>query len=154
MQVVTCYSAGRYPAPSAGAIRGFSAYIYVNNGDNTTAQLLHGDLVNHLVTPLWETSRGDLESVFPGQPCIPLAPICIFPVATTNRYEAVYGSRGGRFALIEAGALASYVINAASNVGLAGCLVGGFDDSAASHLLDLRLHDACLLAISLGSTDE
>jgi len=154
LQSASGYAASGYPVASAGAIRGFSVFVNVTGSPTTAAELLHLDLRSHRVTPLWGTDSAGIETVFPGQPWIGMAPLCLFLVASVDSYEDVYGSRGGRFALMEAGSIATYILHAASQFGLTGCFVGGFCDDAASNFLDLRTSEACLLAIVIGSEHD
>ncbi|MDP8899829.1 MAG: SagB/ThcOx family dehydrogenase [Actinomycetota bacterium] len=69
-------------------------------------------------------------------------PLVIVFVLLVEQMIAKYGSRGGRFALIEVGHAAQNLALRIAEEGLAGCEVGGTQDDAVLALLDLTATDA------------
>lgn len=74
----------------------------------------------------------------------------IFVSADIDRPSRKYGTRGYRFALIEAGSALQSAALAATELGVPLRAVGGIDDSAVHRYLALPERAVCLLAIVLG----
>jgi SagB-type dehydrogenase family enzyme len=100
-------------------------------------QLCAYDAAGHALTPLaacppWSEVAPLVGLELAGEPAA-LFVLAALPARTLGRY----GERGGRFVLLEAGALAHALSLRAAQLGLAGVLAGGLHDDAFARLLGL-----------------
>ena len=115
--------------PSAGASYATEVFVVGWRVENHTGRMLYYDPVDHgLVTlpdpsPPWPEAQSRINAPIAGEPaCLVVA--TLFP----DRLTAKYGERGGRFALLEAGAVMQQLYLTAADLGLAGVVVGGLID--------------------------
>lgn len=128
-------SHGRRPVPSAGDLGGVHTFAIANRVQG----LPHGQLVHVLAEEaafecLWEI---DAAVWFPIQGFPAEAAALVIIVGDSNRYVSRYGTRGLRFMMLEAGAIATTIDLAATGLGLATCWVGGFPDHLVVEALNL-----------------
>lgn len=115
--------------PSAGASYATEVFVVGWRVENHTGRMLYYDPVDHgLVTlpdpsPPWPEAQSRINAPVTGEPaCLVVA--TLFP----DRLTAKYGERGGRFALLEAGAVMQQLSLTTADLGLAGVVVGGLID--------------------------
>lgn len=142
LAALTVDDEGRRGYPAAGGLYTIRAAVLVFRGDAAGRVLLH-DPVRHAVTdvgpcPDWPELRDDLA----GQDAVtaPAAVLALF--AAPGPITEKYGERGGRFLLIEAGAVAQTLSLTAARLGLAGFLLGGQLDARLLALANLTSTDA------------
>ena len=131
---------------AAGRITALPAGVYRANDDTTS-------LAPHLNRDV----RGDLKgAALDDQPWIARAPalviVCADMVAATEAFadQPPYGTRGRRYAYIEAGAAAQTIQLQAGAEGLASVLVAGFRDEATAEILNLPANCEPLVHMCIG----
>lgn len=89
-----------------------------------------------------------------GQMFIAQAPVVIVAGADQSRSRARYGSRGDRYALIDASFASMLLLLAATEQGLGACFVGAFDDADVARILRLPDDVLPLAVIPVGYPAE
>ena len=124
--------------PSAGGLYPVRAIVLNFQADRAAGRLLQHDPDQHTLTELggcpgWSELVEDLA----GQDAetAPAAVIGLF--ADTDAMLAKYGERGGRFVLLEAGAMLQSLTLSAGELGLVGYPMGGAGDARMLHLAGL-----------------
>lgn len=141
------------PFASAGNLYGSEIYVCVNRVEGLRPgwvyhlRRAHGELEE-----LWECD--DLDAVFENQTFLSASSAVIIITARIDRYEARYGQRGYRFALMEAGAIGHLLERSAGEVGVGACIVGGFPDTQLNRILDLPNTELSLLCVAIGSDPD
>ena len=108
-------------------------------GAGWSGPVVHYDPVDHGVValpdpaPSWEETAPQLGLTVTGEPSCLLVAV-VFP----DRVTAKYGELGGRFALLEAGAVMQSFALAAADQGLGGVVVGGMRERAWLRALGLE----------------
>lgn len=124
---------GRRTAPSAGALYPVTAYAV--SGDEVLQYLPAGHRARSWRQP---GVQHDLAEASTGGPDVVLgAPVVLVLTVTPSRSRAKYGSRGLRYADLEAGDAAENVLLQAVALDLGAVVVGGFDDDAVARALTL-----------------
>jgi SagB-type dehydrogenase family enzyme len=140
--------------PSAGATYVTEVFAVVFNAEKYSGQVLYYDAETHGVVmvsdtaPSWDQAQPALNMNVTGTPGT-LIVLSIFP----DRATAKYGERGGRFALLEAGAAMQQLsLTIAQSSKLKGVAVGGMLDQFWKQALGLQDTDAhCALGYLVGT---
>lgn len=101
--------------------------------------------------------RKDKEKIFAAydRPWTRTAPVLIVVCADLAEYEQGYGARGrDLYSIQDAAAAIENLMLAATDVGLATCWVGAFDEAALSKNLNLPKHVRPVAIVPLGWPDE
>lgn len=116
--------------PSAGASYAVEVFTVAWRVEGHDGRILYYDPIDHgLVTlrkaaPPWEEASEQINAPVTGEPaCMVIAALF------TDRLTGKYDERGGRFALLEAGATMQQLSLTAAGLGLAGVVAGGLLDS-------------------------
>jgi SagB-type dehydrogenase family enzyme len=140
-------------APSAGALYPLDVYAVVGEA---SVQGLAAGVYRYI------PSQHGLEQIAPGdlreavaqaslrQRWMADAPLSLVVTAEYSRIEAKYGSRGRRYALMEAGHVCQNVFLQAEALGLAAGIVGAFDDGRLANVLHLPQGHEPLLVMPVG----
>lgn len=126
--------------PSAGATYPLELYLVVGEScvDKLEAGLYHYLIQDHslqFITP--GDKRKELARACLGQNFIYEAPVSLVITAKFQRTTNHYGLRGERYVLMEAGHASQNTYLAVTNLGLATCAVGAFDDDSIKRILNL-----------------
>ncbi|SEE89791.1 SagB/ThcOx family dehydrogenase [Ruania alba] len=126
------------PNPAAGGLNTVRAIALTWPADRGPGRVLQHDPVAHMLTtvgdcPGWADLVDDLGGADAVTP--PAAVIGLF--ADTRAMLAKYGERGGRFALLEAGAALQNLSLGAADLDLVGYAMGGATDARMLHLAGL-----------------
>lgn len=146
-------NAGRRAQPAAGDLHTIAGCALLLRADHP----LQGRVVTHAPrshalhdlgpVPPW----ADLDSLLAASDLTTPPAVVLLLVADTERVVAKYGERGGRFALIEAGAVLQSISLVAADRGLACCALGGSLDDAVLDLVGLdRRRAKAVLTIAVG----
>ncbi len=123
---------GARTAPSAGALFPLETYAVLADG------VYHYLPGKHEILRLSDLDRREvLAAAALGQEFIRQAPVTIATAVVLERIARKYGSRGERYALIEAGHAAQNVLLEATALGLGAVPVGAFHDEAVRKALGL-----------------
>ncbi len=130
--------------PSAGATYTTEIFCVTFNTEGYSGKILYYDAENNGVVivadtaPSWQRASESLNMSIEGEPNV----LIVF-VSFAERATEKYGERGGRFALIEAGAaLQQLSLQIAESPKLKGVIVGGMPDTVWKHILGLDSTDA------------
>lgn len=128
LSVLSGPAAGR-GHPSAGALYAVRTISICFDQDRTAGRLLQHDPVAHTLTPIgdtpgWSELVDDLAGHDAETPPAAVINLYADPAAMLTKY----GERGGRFLLIEAGAVLQTLTLAAAELGLVGYPAGGGHD--------------------------
>lgn len=124
--------------PSAGATYAVEIFIIAFKIEKYTGNILYYDAAEHGIVPVgkapcWEEAHKSLNVGVKGEP----AALIIFTVFD-ERATAKYGERGGRFALLEAGAAMQQLsLQVAGSKKLKGVILGGAYDETWMTILGL-----------------
>ena len=128
-----------YVVVGKGAAEGLQAGVYrYMPGPHSLQSLCEGDL------------RESLARACLGQMWMAQAPVSFVVAAEYKRIEIKYGSRGRRFALIEAGHACQNIFLQAEALGLAAGIVGAFDDQRIADVLHLLKDHEPLIVMPVG----
>lgn len=152
---------GKRTVPSAHALHPLRLYVQTNHVIGLGSGLYKFDAFDQCLKQINSSDlRWDLRNAAIGDPewitdaaCIVI--ICA-DMATPNRIFAdqkPYGIRGTRYVYLEAGAAAQSLQLQAVAEGLAGVLVGGFDDEATSDVLGFPEPLAPIIQFCVGYAD-
>lgn len=149
---------GKRTVPSAHALHPLRLYVTAGRVTDLTAGVyrVSGDTLN--LTPHIERDVRERlqEAALDDQPWIAQAPLiitlCADMVAASTAFanQPPYGTRGRRYAYIEAGAAAQNVQLQAGAEGLASVLVAGFRDEATADILGLPAAAEALIHMCIG----
>jgi SagB-type dehydrogenase family enzyme len=140
-------------APSGGALYPLDVYVVVGKG---AAEGLQAGVYRYMPGPhgLQRICEEDLrESVARaglGQMWLAQAPVSLVVTAEYRRIEIKYGSRGRRYALIEAGHACQNIFLQAEALGLAAGIAGAFDDKRLAEVLHLPKDHEPLIVMPVG----
>jgi SagB-type dehydrogenase family enzyme len=136
---------GRRTVPSAGALT--PLLVHVAGGPLARGVWLHDPDADAVLAVEADASR--LERAFDG--AAPARGSALLTIAgDLERTAAVYGNRGYRYVLLEAGAVMQNICVAACAAGVPVRPLGRFDDGAAADALRLPEHVVVLLGVWLG----
>jgi SagB-type dehydrogenase family enzyme len=142
---------GYRTAPSAGALYPLELHLVAGNVEGLPSGSYHYDPARHL---LQATVHGDLrlrvaESAL-NQHWIAEAPAVLVISAIETRTTAKYGRRGVRYVHMEVGHACQNLLLQAVALGLAGAIVGAFDDERLQRLLQLPAEERPLAILPVG----
>lgn len=126
--------------PSAGATYPLELYVVVGDNcvDKLEAGIYHYLIEDHSLQFITEgDKRKELASACLGQNFIYEAPVSLVITAKFLRTTNLYGARGQRYVYAEVGHASQNTYLAITNLGLATCEVGAFDDDSVRRLLNL-----------------
>lgn len=140
-------------APSAGALYPLDVYAVVGQA---SVEGLAAGAYRYIPSQhgLEQITAGDLREVVAQaslrQRWMADAPLSLVVTAQYSRIEGKYGSRGRRYALMEAGHVGQNVFLQAEALGLAAGIVGAFDDGRLANALHLPGGHEPLLVMPVG----
>lgn len=142
---------GYRTAPSAGALYPLELHLVAGNIEGLSAGSYRYDPARHALAA---TGRGDLrqrlaESAL-NQRWIANAPAVVVVSAVETRTTAKYGRRGIRYVHMEVGHAAQNLLLQAVALGLAGAIVGAFDDESLQRLLQFPAEERPLVILPVG----
>jgi SagB-type dehydrogenase family enzyme len=142
---------GYRTAPSAGALYPLELHLIAGNVEGLPSGGYHYDPARHL---LEATVHGDLRPRVAGsalnQHWIAEAPAVVLISAIETRTTAKYGRRGVRYVHMEVGHASQNTLVQAVALGLAGAIVGAFDDERLQCLLQLQAEERPLAILPVG----
>lgn len=150
---VTDPAGRRRAAPSAGALYPVDLMAVVGHDavEGMKAGLYRYEPPEHSVTMLLEGDhRDEIARASLSQFWMAKAPVNILITAELSRITGKYGSRGERYALLEAGHVAQNVMLQACSLGLASGIVGAFADAEIIRVLALDPRTLPLLILPVG----
>lgn len=127
--------------PSAGAAYPLELYVAIgeNGVDKLKAVVYHYLIAEHSLQLIAEgDKRRELTRACLGQDFISEAPVSLIITAKFQRTTDHYGARGERYVYMEAGHASQNTYLAVTNLGLATCAVGAFDDDSVKGILHLE----------------
>ena len=136
-------------APSAGALYPMDVYVVIgkNGVVKIEAGVYHYEAQRHLLSQVIKKDlRNDVAKAALSQMWIARAPVSFIITAEYNRMGVKYGSRGERYAMIEAGHICQNLFLQAEALKLKAGIVGAFHDKKLNKILDLpRAHEPLLI---------
>jgi len=144
-------------APSAGALHPLDFYVVAGQGSvlGLEAGVWHYGVKNHelsLVAP------GDLREALCGvslrQKHVKAAEINIVITVEYARTTKKYGSRGKRYAVLDAGFAAENLFLQVQSLGLSTCVVGAFKDGEVAEVLKLPPKRVPMLILTIGFPEK
>jgi len=144
-------------APSAGALYPTDTYLVVQNVDGLDPGLYHYAVQKHSLHRLRtdQSLTEQFASLTPQPHYVRQAPVTFIYTSVFFRSSWKYKERAYRYCGLDAGHLAVQTHLAAQALGLAGKLIGRFDDAKVNALLELdENQEGCLLLLPVGSPDE
>lgn len=137
---------------SAGARYPLELYTLALNVAGLAPGLYHYSVKEELIELLSEENpRSSIKQAFGEEAWIEKAAAILLITGVPERVTVKYGERGHRFMYIETGLLAQNISLLATDIGLDGCLIGGFIEDEVIQLLDLQIQSEYpLLAIAVG----
>jgi len=139
--------------PSAGATYPLELYVVVgeNCADKLKAGVYHYLIEDHSLQLIAEgDKREELAGACLGQSFIYAAPVSLVITAKFLRTTSHYGARGQRYVYAEVGHASQNTYLAITNLGLATCEVGAFDDDSVRRLLNLDKDSDPLSVMPIG----
>ncbi len=140
-------------APSGGAL--YPLDLYLVTGKDSVPGLEEG--VFHYIPErqgLKKVDKGDFRKAVAlaslGQMWMAEAPVSLVITSEYDRIKGKYGSRGQRYALIEAGHVGQNIFLQAGALGMAAGIVGAFDDNRVVKTLSLPDSHRPLLIMPVG----
>jgi SagB-type dehydrogenase family enzyme len=142
---------GLRTAPSAGALYPLELYVVAGDVSDVEAGVYHYEPGDHALAL---RAAGDCRAVLAtaalGQECVGRAPAIIIVAAVYARTTGKYGDRGRRYVHMEAGHAAQNVCLQAAALGLAGVVVGAFDDREVKRVAGLPPREEPLALFPVG----
>ncbi len=139
---------GYRTCPSAGALYPLEVYLATGNVEGLEAGNYRYDSARHLlVRCLAGDPRRSLAGAALGQLMIAHAPATLVICAVFERITGKYGSRGLRYAFMEAGHAAQNVCLQAVSLNLGTVVVGAFQDDKVKEVLGLQEEPLVLLPV-------
>ena len=140
-------------APSGGALYPIDIYGIV--GDNGVkglkAGIYHYDPHEHAASLITEGDfRKDVAKTALSQTWMAKAPLNLVITSEYSRITIKYGSRGERYAMIEAGHIGQNIFLQAEALGLRAGIVGAFDDKDVNRVMKINRSHEPLLIMSVG----
>lgn len=140
-------------APSGGALYPIDIYAVV--GDNGVAGLkagiYHYEPHRHAVSLITEGDfRTDVARAALSQMWMAVAPLNLVITSEYSRITSKYGTRGERYAMIEAGHVGQNIFLQAEALGLRAGIVGAFHDNDVIRVMKISRSHAPLLILPVG----
>ena len=140
-------------APSGGAL--YPMDIYAVMGDNGVkglkAGIYHYDPHKHATLLITEGDfRKDVAKTALSQMWMARAPLNLVITSEYNRITSKYGTRGERYAMIEAGHIGQNIFLQAEALGLRAGIVGAFHDNDVIRVMKISRSHEPLLILSVG----
>jgi SagB-type dehydrogenase family enzyme len=140
----------RRPVPSAGALYPLEVYVIAPAVTGVEPGVYHYDPFRHRLARLDPLRFADLRATLVDRSIADVTAAVLVVTAVFWRSRLKYGSRGYRFALLEAGHLAQNALLAATELELAALPFGGFYDTLLDRLIGADgLDEATLHAVLL-----
>jgi SagB-type dehydrogenase family enzyme len=138
-------------APSAGGFNPIDLRIAARNVDGLPAGVYAYDRGGHVVTPIRKGDpTGALTTVYGQAEFAGRAPVTLLLTATLPAPLERYGVRHYRTLHVDAGVVAQNLYLVATALGLGGCAVAGYRDTAASRLLGFEQDSIVMLLFPVG----
>jgi len=140
-------------APSAGALYPMDLYAVVGTGgvEGLTAGIYHYDPRDHgLSLAIGGDLRTAVAKAALSQMWVASPPLDLVITAEYNRIAVKYGSRGVRYAMIEAGHIGQNIFLQAEALGLGAGIVGAFDDEDLIRVMKIPRDHEPLLIMPVG----
>ncbi|HWR68328.1 MAG TPA: SagB/ThcOx family dehydrogenase [Desulfomonilia bacterium] len=144
-------------APSAGALYPMELFIVVGRGtvEHADPGIYHYEAGTRSTSLILEGDhRDELARASLSQFWMAKAPVNLVITAEFRRITGKYGSRGERYALIEAGHIAQNIFLQARALGLAAGIVGAFTDTEIKRILQVDAAIDPLLIMPVGYPKE
>lgn len=136
-------------APSGGALYPMDIYAIVgdNGVEGLKAGIYHYDPHNHSAVLITEGDfRKDVARTALSQMWMASAPLNLVITSEYRRITSKYGSRGERYAMIEAGHIGQNIFLQAEALGLRAGIVGAFHDNDLIRVMNIpRSHEPLLI---------
>ena len=138
-------------APSAGALYPLEILLAAGEVEDLSPGVYRYEPEGHRLLSAGEGDRrSSLGSAAFGQTWIADAPAILAVAAVFQRTAVKYGTRGGRYVLIEAGHAAENICLHAVALGLGSTVVGAFDDEAVAAELGIAPPLAPIVLVPVG----
>ncbi|MGC9323317.1 MAG: SagB/ThcOx family dehydrogenase [Desulfomonilia bacterium] len=140
-------------APSAGALYPMDLYTVVGTGcvEGFSQGLYHYEPRSHVLSlALGGDHRDELARASLSQTWMAKAPVNIVICAEYERITPKYGSRGERYAMIEAGHIAQNIFLQAQALELEAGIVGAFNDDDVIRVMRIKPTHRPLLIMPIG----
>ena len=142
---------GYRTAPSAGALYGLEIHLTVGNVAELDAGVYRYLPIDHQLTQHGTTDqRSSLATAALGQDWVGDGAAILVVSAVYDRISAKYGTRGVRYAHLEAGHAAQNVLLMATSLNLGAVPVGAFYDAGVARILNLDEGEQPLYLIPVG----
>jgi SagB-type dehydrogenase family enzyme len=144
------------PVPSAGGLYPLELYVVLENVDEAQPGVYHYQALYHALELLpGVPDRQILERHFLAPELFEHANVVVLMTVVFSRTTSKYGSRGYRYALLEAGHVAQNLSLVATEIGLGALCVGGFRDSSLNRALGLDPRsESVIYAAAIGHPAE
>lgn len=145
---------GHRTVPSAGALYPAEVYFLTNNVLDTARGIWHFNPIMQRAELIDSRSSSveKLNSAFVQSELIKSSSVLIIITMAFERLTFKYGSRGYRFALIEAGHIAQNVILMAAQLGFSSVTLGGLYENVADQILGIDgLGHSTVYALAIGT---
>ncbi|MHA6763646.1 SagB/ThcOx family dehydrogenase [Streptacidiphilus sp. PAMC 29251] len=131
------YAPGHWhrPYPSAGGRLGCEFYLLAHNVTGLPSGVYSYGVAHHRLARLRSGMTGELLRFLFGDGWVTRTCAVLMLTASLDRLEMKYGSRGYRYALMEAGAAAQTTCLVAGAMSVGTCVLGGFADAPMAQLL-------------------
>lgn len=142
----------RRPVPSGGARYPLEMYVLVWNIEGLAPGVYHYNIKEHILEHLFwkDFSKADIMR-YVTYPWVESGSALLVMTGAFNRSTQKYGSRGYRYALLEAGHVGQMVYLNAKYLGFNARALGGTNDEALEVLLDINgSEESVAYAIGLG----
>ena len=139
-------------APSAGALYPIEIYL-VSNGVSDLRDGLYWFNVknNSLVIKRKGSFANEIAQFCYGQRFIAQAEAIFLMTAVWRRTTGVYGERGRRYVILDAGHIAQNIYLEATALGLAPCAIGAFNDNQINAFLEVKSsEESCVYIMVVG----
>jgi SagB-type dehydrogenase family enzyme len=148
-------SDGSRTAPSAGGLYPLEVYVVVGDVAELSPGIYRYRPRGHTLRPIAQGDRRPaLMRAALGQPCIVQAAAVLLVAAVYERTTVKYGTRGTRYAHMEAGHAAQNVYLQAVSLQLGTVAVGAFDDQRIKAVVGLREEEQPLYLLPLGHKEH
>jgi SagB-type dehydrogenase family enzyme len=140
-------------APSGGALYPMDIYAVVgdNGVEGLTAGIYHYDPHKHSALLITEGDfREDVARAALSQMWMAGAPLNLVITSEYSRITGKYGTRGERYAMIEAGHIGQNIFLQAEALGLSAGIVGAFHDNDVIRVMKIRRSHEPLLMLPVG----
>jgi SagB-type dehydrogenase family enzyme len=142
---------GYRTAPSAGALYPLELHLVAGRVEGLPVGSYRYDPVRHALQVAMPVDiRQAIAKAALDQDWIAQAPVVIVISAVDARTTGKYGRRGVRYVHMEVGHASQNLLLQAVALGLAGAIVGAFDDERLKHLLRLPAEERPLAIVPLG----